>query len=123
MYAALFAAIGAYCETTRDAQAMLGPLMILLSVPIFFMVLALREPDAELLRILSWVPLFTPFLMMARAAGELPWWEIAGTLALMAVTTVLVVQLSGRAFQAGALSHARPSMKAMVGGLLRRARR
>ena len=123
MYAAIFAAIGAYCETTRDAQAMLGPIMILLTVPILFMGLALREPNAELLRILSWVPLFTPFLMMARAAGELPWWEIAGTLVLMAVTTVLVVQLAGRAFHAGALSTSKPSMKALMSGLTRLRRR
>ncbi|HEX8570007.1 MAG TPA: ABC transporter permease [Caulobacteraceae bacterium] len=119
MYAAIFAAIGAFCETTRDAQAMLGPIMILLTVPILFMGLALKEPNAELLRILSWVPLFTPFLMMARAAGELPWWEIVGTLALMAITTVLVVQLAGRAFHAGALSTSKPSLKGML-GMLRR---
>jgi ABC-2 type transport system permease protein len=32
MYAALFAAIGAFCETTREAQTLLGPVMVLLTV-------------------------------------------------------------------------------------------
>jgi ABC-2 type transport system permease protein len=123
MYAAIFAAIGAFCETTRDAQALLGPIMILLTIPILFMGLALREPNAELLRILSWVPLFTPFLMMARAAGDLPWWEIAGTLLLMAVTTAVVVNLSGRAFHAGAMSTGKISPRAMIAGLMRMAGR
>jgi ABC-2 type transport system permease protein len=114
MYAAAFAAIGAFCETTRDAQALLGPVMLLLTIPVFFMSLALREPDAPILRILSWIPPFTPFIMLPRAAGEVAWWEIAGTLALMAAFTALVVQLSGRAFHAGAISTARMSPKAWL---------
>jgi ABC-2 type transport system permease protein len=120
MYAAAFAAIGAFCESTRDAQALLGPVMLLLTVPVFFMGLALREPDSPLLRILSWIPPFTPFIMLPRAAGEVAWWEIAGTLALMAVFTGVVVQLSGRAFQAGALSTGKPNPKAWLARLGRR---
>ena len=114
MYAAAFAAIGAFCESTRDAQALLGPVMLLLTVPVLFMGLALREPDAPALQVLSWIPPFTPFIMLARAAGEPPWWEVAGTLTLMAVSTVVVVQLSGRAFQAGALSTGKPSPTAWL---------
>jgi ABC-2 type transport system permease protein len=123
MYAAAFAAIGAFCESQRDAQALLGPIMLLLSVPVLFMGLALREPDAPALQVLSWIPPFTPFIMLARAAGEPAWWEVAGTLTLMAVSTVVVVQLSGRAFHAGALSTGRPSPKALLGRLFGRSRR
>ena len=117
MYAAAFAAIGAFCESQRDAQALLGPIMLLLTVPVLFMGLALREPDAPALQVLSWIPPFTPFIMLARAAGDPPWWEIAGTLALMAVTTVAVVAISGRAFHAGALSTGRPNPKAWLARL------
>jgi ABC-2 type transport system permease protein len=114
MYAAVFAGIGAFCETPRDSQALLGPVMLFLTVPIFFMGLALRDPEAPLLRILSWIPPFTPFIMLPRAAGEVPWWEIAGTLLLMSLVTVAVVQLSGRAFHAGALATGRPDPKAWL---------
>jgi ABC-2 type transport system permease protein len=58
--------------------------------------------------------------MLPRAAGEVAWWEIAGTLALMAVFTGVVVQLSGRAFQAGALSTGKPNPKAWLARLGRR---
>jgi ABC-2 type transport system permease protein len=96
MYAATFAAIGAFCESPRDAQTLLTPIMLLLFVPVFFMTLAIENPDSTLLQVISWIPPFTPFLMLGRAGGELAWWEVAGTLTLMVLTTALVVQLSGR---------------------------
>ncbi len=104
MYAAIFIAIGSFCETTREAQTLLGPVMIFLMVPVLFMSQAIRRPDAPLLEALSWVPPFTPFLMVARAAGEPPLWQVAGTGVLMAATTVAVVWIASRAFRTGALS-------------------
>jgi len=46
MYAVLFAAIGAFCETPRDAQTLMGPIMMILVVPILVMQMALTSPDA-----------------------------------------------------------------------------
>ena len=69
MYAALFAAIGSFCETTREAQTLLAPVMMLMSIPIVFMSQAITRPDAPILGVLSWIPPFTPFLMPARAGG------------------------------------------------------
>jgi ABC-2 type transport system permease protein len=119
MYAAAFAAIGAFCETTREAQTLLGPVMVLLTAPVLFMTLAIRNPDAEVLRILSWVPPFTPFIMAARAGGEPPLWEIAGTTAVMALTTAGVLWLSGKAFRAGALSTVKLDPRALLAALRR----
>jgi ABC-2 type transport system permease protein len=120
MYAAAFAAMGAFCETTREAQTLLGPVMVLLTIPVLFMSLAIRNPDAELLRILSWIPPFTPFIMAARAGGEPPLWEVAGTTAVMAVTIAAVLWLSGRAFRAGALSTVKLEPRALLAALRRR---
>ena len=120
MYAAIFAGIGAFCEGPRDAQTLLTPIMLLLTVPIVFMAQAIRDPDSTLLQVMSWLPPFTPFLMLGRAGGDLAWWEVAGTLVLMLLTTALVLQLSGRAFRAGTLSTGKPDPKAWLAGLLKR---
>ena len=104
LYASIFTAVGAFCETVREAQTLLGPLMVILSIPILFMGQSINHPDAPILAGLSWVPLFTPFLMAARVASDPPLWQIAGTLTLMLATTVAVIWISGRAFRAGALS-------------------
>ena len=120
MYASVFAAIGAFCETTREAQTLLGPLMILLSVPILFLTTAVQRPDAPVVAALSFVPPFTPFLMTARIASGLPAWQAIAGLLEMGVTASVVVWLCGRAFQAGALSGGGLDLKRLVGSALRR---
>jgi len=123
MYATLFTTIGAFCETPRDAQTLLGPLMILLTVPIVFMGQAVTHPDAPILRLLSWIPPFTPFLMAARAASGPPLWEIAGTTAMMFAVTALELWVAGRAFRTGALASGRLDLRLLVAGAMGRGER
>lgn len=112
MYAVLFAAIGAFCETPRDAQTLMGPIMMVLVIPILVVQFALVNPDAPMVRFMSWVPFFTPFLMAARAPSGPPMVEIVGTMAGMFAVALLMVWLAGRAFRAGALSDVKLSWKA-----------
>ena len=65
---------------------------------------AIRTPDMPLVKVLSWVPLFTPFLMPARIPSEPPLWEIAGTMLGMAMMAAVMVWIGGKAFRAGALA-------------------
>ncbi len=117
MYAVLFAAIGAFCETPRDAQTLMGPIMMILVVPLIVMQMALRTPDAPVVQILSWVPFFTPFLMTARAPSEPPMIEVVGTMAGMFGFALLMVWIAGRAFRAGALSDVKLSWKSFAGAI------
>jgi ABC-2 type transport system permease protein len=123
MYATLFTTIGAFCETTREAQTLLGPLMILLTIPMVFMGQAIARPDAPLLQLLSWIPPFTPFLMAARAASGPPWWQVAGTAGLMFAMTALELWVAGRAFRTGALSSGRFDLKLLLAGVSGRGER
>ncbi|MDQ8027303.1 MAG: ABC transporter permease [Brevundimonas sp.] len=117
MYAVLFAAIGAFCETPRDAQTLMGPIMMVLVVPIMVMSMALRSPDAPVIQILSWVPFFTPFLMMARLHSDVPVGELIGAMAGMFAFALFMVWVSGRAFRAGALSDVKLSWKSFAGAI------
>jgi ABC-2 type transport system permease protein len=121
MYASLFAGIGAFCESQRDAQTLLGPIMIVMSIPIIFMSQAIRTPDSPILNVLSWIPPFTPFLMPARIASDPPVAQVIGTTLLMLVTTAAIVWGSGRAFRAGALATGKVDLKGLVGRMFRRA--
>ncbi|WP_226637228.1 ABC transporter permease [Brevundimonas poindexterae] len=117
MYAVLFAAIGAFCETPRDAQTLMGPIMMVLVVPIIVVQMALQTPDAPLVKILSWVPFFTPFLMAARAHSDPPMIEIVGTMVGMFAMALFMVWVAGRAFRAGALSDVKLSWKSFLGAV------
>jgi ABC-2 type transport system permease protein len=117
MYAVLFAAIGAFCETPRDAQTLMGPIMMVLVIPILVVQLSLVNPDAPVVRFMSWVPFFTPFLMSARAPSEPPLIEVIGTMAGMFAVALLMVWLAGRAFRAGALSDVKLSWKSFASAI------
>lgn len=112
MYAVLFAAIGAFCETPRDAQTLMGPIMMVLVIPMITMQMALRTPDAPVIQIMSMIPFFTPFVMMARLPSEPPMIELIGSIVGMFVFALFMVWVAGRAFRAGALSDVKLSWKA-----------
>jgi len=120
MFATLYVTVGAFCETTREAQTLLGPMMILLSLPMVFLGQAISHPDSPLLATLSWVPIFTPFMMAARAASDPPLWQIAGTAGLMFATTALELWVAGPAFKSGALSSGRFEIKNFFASVARR---
>jgi ABC-2 type transport system permease protein len=120
MYASAFAAIGSFCETTREAQTLVTPIMLLLTVPMVFLSQAILRPDAPLLTALSWFPPFTPFLMPARAAAHPPTWQLAGSAAFMLATAGASLWISTRAFALGALSGGRVEPRKIVRLLLGR---
>lgn len=114
MYAVLFAAIGAFCETPRDAQTLMGPIMMVMVIPMMTMSMAMTSPDASVVRLLSLIPLFTPFLMMARLPADPPMVEVVLAMAGMFAVSAFMVWMAGRAFRAGALSDVKLSWKSFV---------
>jgi ABC-2 type transport system permease protein len=122
MFATFYVTVGAFCESPREAQTLLGPMMILMSVPLVFMGQAVARPDAPLLTILAFVPPFTPFLMAARAATDPPAWQIVATVALMAAVTALELWVAIPAFKSGALMSGRFELKTFLTSLARRGR-
>jgi ABC-2 type transport system permease protein len=120
MFATLYVTVGAFCETSREAQTLLGPMMIVMTVPAMFMIQGAAHPDSPLLRTLAWVPLFTPFMMAARAATDPPLWEIAGTASVMFAVTGLELWLAVPAFKAGALATGRFDARHFFASLGRR---
>ncbi|HEY2179015.1 MAG TPA: ABC transporter permease [Caulobacteraceae bacterium] len=120
MFATLYVTMGAFCETSREAQTLMGPMMIVMSVPLLFMSQALQHPDAPLLRTLTWVPLFTPFMMAARAASDPPLWEILATGAMMFAITGFELWVAVPAFKSGALATGRFDPRLFFASLTRR---
>ncbi|GAN00555.1 hypothetical protein U91I_04221 [alpha proteobacterium U9-1i] len=101
MYGAVFLALGSLCESIQEAQTLLGPVALVLALPMMLIAPALDNPNAPLIETASWFPLFTPFLLLVRAPSGLSWVEIAGMAALMFAATALVLALATRVFRAG----------------------
>jgi len=106
----LFLAIGSISDSMQDAQSYLAPVLLLITLPIVFTIQAtIRSPDSVLPRVLSWVPLYTPFVMLARLGAGVPLPEMLGTGAVLIAFLALELLLLGRLFRASLLSAGQPS--------------
>lgn len=108
LYSGIFLAIGSLCNTLKEAQSLMMPLMMILIIPIIAMSFIAQDPNGTLARVMSWIPLFTPFTMMNRAAAHPPMIDIVGTTVLLIATVILVLWLSGRVFRQGVLRSGQP---------------
>jgi ABC-2 type transport system permease protein len=106
MFGAIFLALGSLCESLQEAQTLLGPVIFILIVPILLVGPALENPNSPLVVGTSWIPLFTPFVLMMRAPSGLDWLSLIGPIALMIGGAVLVLVLAARVFRAGVVDQA-----------------
>lgn len=103
MFGSLFLALGSLCDTIQEAQTLMTPLFVMLMAPLAMLAFAVQDADSALIQIMSWVPVFTPFLLILRIPTEPPLWEVLAQLGLMAVTTVIILYLATRVYRAGAV--------------------
>lgn len=108
LYAGIFLAIGSMCNTIKETQNFMAPVMLLSMVPLFTMMFIPKDPNGTLATILSWVPLWTPFVMMNRAAANPPTVDLVGTGILLVASVVVVIWLSGRIFRTAILRTGQP---------------
>jgi ABC-2 type transport system permease protein len=116
LYSAMFAAVGAACSNEQDAQQLqwlaMGPLvfcMIIYSV-------ILNDPSSKMAVILSEIPFFAPVLMSLRISLQTPpLWQIALSLGLLVLTTIVMIWLSAKIYRVGVLMYGkRPSLIEMA---------
>ncbi|MBM3316903.1 MAG: ABC transporter permease [Candidatus Eisenbacteria bacterium] len=109
-YAALHLAIGSVCNTIREAQSLMQPVMIVMMIPLFLMVYVANNPDHIVAVLGSLFPPFTPFLMMNRipANPAPPLWQILLAAGLMVLATWGVVRAAAKVFRIGILMYGKP---------------
>ncbi|HAQ76399.1 MAG TPA: ABC transporter permease, partial [Hyphomonas sp.] len=117
MYGMIFMALGSLCDTIQEAQTLLSPMMILLMLPMFAIFIAFQDPGSPLVDIASWIPFFTPFLLILRMPHDPPLWEVLAQMGLMAAFALLILWLSTKVYRAGAVHGAGIGD---MGGMLKR---
>jgi ABC-2 type transport system permease protein len=110
IYGAIFIAIGAMCSDLKDSQAMMQPVMIVLTLPLFMSPVVLRAPSSTLAVAASLFPTATPFLMLVRLAltPPPPLWQLALSVVLTVGTAIALVWAAGRVFRVGLLMQGKP---------------
>ena len=105
VFALLFGGFAALVSRQEDIGSVTTPLIMLLLVPFYAtMFLVPSDPESTLVRVLSIVPFFSPFMLPVRSAlGALQGWEMALGLAVTLLTIPALVWLAGRVYRRGVL--------------------
>ena len=73
---------------------------------------AMKEPHAPLSVWCSMIPFTSPIVMMARLPFDVPMWELALSLAILAATFIFMVWIAAKIYRIGIFMHGRkPSYK------------
>ena len=104
LYATLYAALGSTASRQEEVQNITGP-MILVGVAGYLIAFAaLNVPNADWVKVLSFVPFFSPYLIPTRMVlGEIAPWEIALSFGLLVVGAFIALWVAARIYSAGVL--------------------
>jgi len=105
LYAALFAAIGSAVDTETDTQQFMLPIMLPIIVGLFIAMSTMQNPESSLSFWGSMIPFTSPIVMMARIPFDVPIWEVALSLSILAVTFLGVVYLAAKIYRTGILMY------------------
>jgi ABC-2 type transport system permease protein len=106
LYATLYAAVGAVCNTEQEAQQAQTPVILLLIIPLSTVFFFINNPTSMVAQVVSLIPFFTPFIMMVRINTVTPaFWQIALSIVLLIGANVGMIWLVGKIFRVGILMY------------------
>lgn len=99
-YASAFAAVGSTVSRQEDATSAQLPAMLPLVAAYFIAVASLGNPTNIAVTVGSFVPFTSPVLLPLRTARvDVPVWQVALALVILAVSIVVMLQLAGRIYR------------------------
>jgi ABC-type Na+ efflux pump permease subunit len=112
----VFVAIGAMADSMSEAQGYLMPVLLAILLPVTFLLQAIIAGNSgPMVQVLTWVPIWTPFAILARLGMGIPTLELVGAGLVLAVFIVLEVIFLGRLFRASLLAQGqKPGLKQVI---------
>ncbi|RIX50716.1 ABC transporter permease [Paenibacillus nanensis] len=113
LFATLYAAVGSIVSRTEDLGQATMPMTIISLAGFYIAIFSLNTPDSMLVKVTSFIPLFSPFVMLLRLGlTGVPFWEVAVSIVLLLVAIYAAVYVSAKIYRTGVLMYGkRPSWK------------
>ncbi len=106
LFAAMYAAVGAMCNTTQEAQQAQFPVMMFVLAGFFSVFALIREPSGTAAQVLTYVPLLSPFVTPMRySISPLALPEILLSSAVTIFGMLAIVWIAGRIYRVGILMY------------------
>lgn len=105
IFSLLFGGFAALISRQEEIGAVTTPLMFLLFVPYYLaMFMVTANPDSTVVRVLSQIPFFSPFMMPVRNVfGGVEAWEMLLAIGIALLTVPLLVWIAARVYRRGVL--------------------
>ena len=115
-YVCVYAIAGAICNSDKEAQQFIAPIMMLMMAPWFLMMPIIMNPDAPFAVAFSLAPVFGPITMFVRTSvTEPPLWHILVSVAVSIATIVAFAWVTAKIFRIGILSYGkRPTLPELM---------
>ena len=111
MVAAMMSAVGSAVSDLREAQSLVGPVMMVLIVPVMLWLPIVENPNGTLATVASYIPPATPFVMIMRltaATEPIPLWQTVSATLWGFVCAFGLMWLAARIFRVGVLMQGKP---------------
>ncbi|HET7182532.1 MAG TPA: ABC transporter permease [Candidatus Limnocylindrales bacterium] len=120
LYALIYAAAGSLVSRAEDLQVLALPLSLIAIGGYLQAVMALSGGIGPLVRLSSYIPFWSPFVMLTRLTiGRVEPWELVLSFGLLIVSIPIVAVIAIRVYSAGVLLYGqRPGMRAIVGAIV-----
>jgi len=106
IYSAIYAAIGsAIGDDYGEGQSYAAPIGILQALAFYTAIAVVNNPNSPMAFWSSMIPFFSPMVVPARLAFDPPMWEIFLSLAVLILSSILLVWLSARIYRVGILMY------------------
>lgn len=105
-YVCVYAIAGAVCNSEKEAQQFVMPLMLMMMIPWFLMMPIVLNPDAPFAVGFSLSPVFGPITMFVRAmVTDVPLWHILLSVVISIATIAGFFWVTAKIFRIGILSY------------------
>lgn len=116
LYAALYAAVGAAVTSEQEAQQLVFVVFMPLMIGFLSFMRVAADPLGSVATTMGMIPFTAPVVMPLRiTTATIPAAQVAGSLALMALTVAVVTWLAGKVYRVGILSTGKkPSLRELA---------
>jgi ABC-2 type transport system permease protein len=109
--AAIMVSLGSAVSDLREAQSLIGPAMILLTLPLILWFPIVENPNGTLATVCSFIPPAAPFVMILRLTGAnepVPLVQALLAMFVSSATVVAILWAGARVFRVGVLMQGKP---------------
>jgi len=103
----LLTAVGSICNTIKETQGMMMPIMMVFIIPLLAWFKVVRDPNGLMSRVFSFLPPLTPMVMILRlsSGSDILKVEIFASIVLLALTVLAAMWAAAKVFRTGILMY------------------